>query len=304
MSAPGFQPAAQARPDAAKKQAGLDLARRLPGLMLAARQAAASLATGVHGRRRAGAGENFWQFRPFISGETAQNVDWRRSGRDDRLYVREREWEAAQVLWVWADLSASMNYRSALATQTKLDRALVLALALAEACVRGGERAGWLGLTPLYSARDIVERLALALATEARRRDGDYPDLPPGARLRSRERAVLIGDFLVAPEEFDACLARLSAEGGAGHALMIFDPSEERFPFSGQTEFFDETGARLLAGRAEDYAEIFSRKLAAHRAALGDCAQARGWTFALHATDRPATEALLRLWPLLAGEGR
>ncbi|MCW2315178.1 uncharacterized protein (DUF58 family) [Rhodoblastus acidophilus] len=299
----GFQPKESIRPDAAKSHAAVDLARRLPGLTLSARHAAASVAAGLHGRRRAGMGENFWQFRPFITGEAAQNVDWRRSGRDDRLYVREREWEAAQVLWVWADLSSSMNFRSALAEDTKADRALVLALALADACVRGGERAGFLGLTPLFSSADVIERLALAVLTEARRKNDAFPDLPPPARARPREKVALIGDFLVDPAEFDATLARLSAQGAQGCALMLFDPVEENFPFVGQTEFFDEDGAKLRAGRAEDFAEIYAQKLAAHRAALMDSARARGFTFALHATDRPATEALLRLRQGL-GEGR
>jgi uncharacterized protein (DUF58 family) len=302
--AAGFQPQEKIRPDAAKSHAAVDLARRLPGLTLFARHAASSVAAGLHGRRRAGMGENFWQFRPFISGETAQNVDWRRSGRDDRLYVREREWEAAQALWLWADLSPSMNFRSDLAADSKADRALILALALADACVRGGERAGWLGATPLFSSADVIERLALALASEARRNNDVFPDLPPSARLRPREKIALIGDFLVAPEAFDATLARLSAQGVQGCALMVFDPVEESFPFAGQTEFFDDAGARLRAGRAEDFAQAYAQKLAAHRAALADSARARGFTFALHATDRPATEALLRLRQGLTGEGR
>jgi uncharacterized protein (DUF58 family) len=300
----GFQPLDLVRPDAAKRHAAVDLARRLPALMLAARHAAASLAAGAHGRRRAGMGENFWQFRPFISGEAAQNVDWRRSGRDDRLYVREREWEAAQVLWLWADLSPSMAYRSQLAPETKADRALVLALALADACVRGGERVGWLGLTPLFSSRDVIERLALALVSEAKKSDDQFPDLPVSTSMRPREKAVLIGDFLVDVSAFDATLARLGGQGGAGHALMIFDPAEESFPFTGESEFYDESGARLRAGRAEDYASIYARKLKIHRAALAGAARGRGWTFSLHATDRPATEALLALRQMLGGDGK
>lgn len=291
----GFQPRQNVRPDVAKQHAAVDLARRLPGLILSARHAAASIAAGLHGRRRAGMGENFWQFRPFISGEAAQNVDWRRSGRDDRLYVREREWEAAQVLWLWADLSPSMNFRSQLAQDTKADRALVLALALADACVRGGERAGWLGLTPLFSSANVIERLALALVAQARRAHDVFADLPPPARVRPREKVALIGDFLVDPHEFDATLARLSAQGVSGCALMVFDPVEETFPFAGQTEFFDDAGAKLRAGRAEDFAAIYAEKLQSHRAALADAARTRGFAFALHATDRPATEALLRL---------
>ena len=106
--------------------AALSLAQRLPQLVLEARRAAATLTHGIHGRRRAGIGETFWQFRPFVAGEAAQRIDWRRSGRDDRLYVREREWETAQTVWFWIDRSASMGYASDLAQAPKIERAVVL----------------------------------------------------------------------------------------------------------------------------------------------------------------------------------
>src|SRR6059058_1661205 len=80
--------------------AALALARRLPRLVLDARRVAATLTSGIHGRRRSGPGESFWQFRPFVAGEAAQRIDWRRSARDDRLYVREREWETAHTVWL------------------------------------------------------------------------------------------------------------------------------------------------------------------------------------------------------------
>ncbi|HUO54569.1 MAG TPA: DUF58 domain-containing protein [Rhodoblastus sp.] len=301
-SAFDFLPPEAARPDHDKRIQALDLARRLPALALAARHAAASAQTGPHGRRRAGAGENFWQFRPFIPGEAAQNVDWRRSARDDRLYVREREWEAAQVLWVWADLSGSMNYCSPLAAQSKLDRALILALALADSCVRAGERSGWLGLTRLSAARDIVDSLAVALIAEGRLNNETFDDLPQAAPLRPREKAAVLGDFLVDPAAFEACLKKLSVQGARGHAVMIYDPAEEAFPFTGQTEFYDEAGDLLRAGRAEDYAGVFRARLGAHRDALAEAARSQGWTFALHSTERPAAEALLNLRFALAAE--
>src|SRR6478736_581849 len=100
------------------------LAARIPRLILDARRVAATVIHGLHGRRRAGPGENFWQYRRFMSGEPASQVDWRRSARDDFLYVREREWEASHTVWIWADRSPSMAFTSALATESKLDRAL------------------------------------------------------------------------------------------------------------------------------------------------------------------------------------
>ena len=91
------------------------LTAAMPRLILEARRVAATVIHGLHGRRRAGPGENFWQYRRFVSGEPAHRVDWRRSARDDHLYVREREWEAAHTVWIWPDRSPSMMFASPLA---------------------------------------------------------------------------------------------------------------------------------------------------------------------------------------------
>src|SRR5207344_1713987 len=57
------------------------LAESMPRLILEARRIATTVIHGLHGRRRAGPGENFWQYRRFVSGEPAQHVDWRRTAR-------------------------------------------------------------------------------------------------------------------------------------------------------------------------------------------------------------------------------
>src|ERR687890_2778032 len=132
-------------PRRGETEAALTLADRMPRLILEARRVAAALSHGLHGRRRAGAGETFWQFRPFVAGEAAQRGDWRRSGRDDRLYVREREWETAQTIWAWIDRSASMGFASELAQAPKFERGIVLGLALADCFVEAGERGGVVG---------------------------------------------------------------------------------------------------------------------------------------------------------------
>src|SRR6202030_3382919 len=120
--------------------AGRTLASNMPRLILEARRIATTIIHGLHGRRRAGSGENFWQYRRFVSGEPAQRVDWRRSGRDDHLYVREQEWEAAHTVWIWPDRSPSMSFASTLARDSKLYRTLVITLTRAEVLVEGGER--------------------------------------------------------------------------------------------------------------------------------------------------------------------
>jgi uncharacterized protein (DUF58 family) len=274
----------------------LALGERLPNLCVCAREAAASVMHGVHGRRRAGAGETFWQFRPFISGETAGRIDWRRSAKDERLYVREREWEAAHMVFIWTDRSPSMWFASSLALQAKIDRALVLGLASAFLFVRGGERAGLLGLTPALAVRNIIERFAEALAAEENKAGGPPEELPQQRALPRGARVLLIGDFLTDPERISQTIESLSAEGALGHLLMIADPVEESFPFYGNTEFVDvDSPLRLRAGQAESFRKDYIERLAAHREAIGAAARRRGWTLSLHRTDKPTTEALLAL---------
>ncbi len=296
--------------DAAEREAlhplgALDLARRLPGLIVSAKEVAATVMHGMHGRRRAGTGETFWQFRPFTFGEASARIDWRRSARDDRLYVREREWEAAHTVWIWADRSPSMAYVSDLAMQPKIDRALVLALALADCLVRGGERVGIPGLTRAFAARDIVERLAERMAEETTRPDFVPAELPPADALAPRTQAVIISDFLSDPEEIATTIRSMASRGARGHLVMITDPVEETFPFSGHTEFRDvDSPARLRVGEAQSFRSAYMQRLSEHREHLRDAARARGWTFALHRTDRPASEALLALrMQLEAGQG-
>ena len=264
----------------------------MPDLVVAARRLAHSLLHGVHGRRRAGAGETFWQFRPFVSGEPANRIDWRRSARGTHAFVREREWEGAQTVWLWFDRSPTMDFRSELASQTKRDRAAVLTLALADLAVSGGERVGLMGLTRPLAARDIIDRFAQALAAP-----GPAPEaLPPRIALAARAKIVLIGDFLVPPGDIEARFASLAGEGVEGHVLMIADPIEETFPFDGAVDFLDIAGApRWRAPRAENLRGPYQARLAAQRGAVEAAARVCGWDFGLHRTDASAASALLAL---------
>jgi uncharacterized protein (DUF58 family) len=279
---------------AADQSAAADLAGRLPRLIAKAREIAASVIHGVHGRRRAGVGETFWQFRPFTAGEAAQRIDWRRSAQGDHLYVREREWEAAHSYFLWLDCSPSMAFVSSLAKDAKIDRAITLGLALSEVLVRGGERAALLGLTRTLSANDVIERLALALIDRAD--EVTKLEAPPHAPLPPRAKIVMASDFLCDPNELGARLRDYANSGATGALLMIADPAEESFPFAGETVFLDtDSEASLHAGRAEAFRKSYEERLARHRDAIRAAAQSVGFSFQLHRTDRSAAEALLAL---------
>jgi uncharacterized protein (DUF58 family) len=272
------------------------LSARLPSLVIAARRVAQTVRHGVHGRRRAGSGETFWQFRPFLSGEPSSRVDWRRSAREERAFVREREWEAAHTVWIWFGRSASMRFASTLASMSKVDRAALLALAFADLCVRGGERAGLIGLTRPLATQGVVERFADAIATDERLHGVSEAALPPPYPAAARSMVLLIGDFLSEPDDVARTIRTVSSEGAIGELVMIADPIEETYPFTGNTEFLDPAGAlRLLTPRAQNLRDAYLARLASHREALRAICLRSGWGMTLHRTDASPAEILLAL---------
>lgn len=276
------------------------LAEAMPRLILEARRVASTVIHGLHGRRRPGPGENFWQYRRFNSGEPAQSVDWRRSARDDHLYVREREWEASHTVWIWADRSPSMAFASGRAADSKLDRALVIAFALAEVLVQGGERIGLPGLLRPSASRNIIERMAEAILHDPAER----ASLPPSFAPSPLSEVVMLSDFWIPTAEVQATIGRLSASGAQGHVVQIVDPAEESFPYSGRVEFIEPEGAgSVTAGRAETWRQDYQVRLANHRAAIRADTDRLGWSFAVHRTDRPASELLLVLHARLGAAG-
>jgi uncharacterized protein (DUF58 family) len=277
------------------------LADRLPDLLLESLKVANTVAHGIHGRRRAGTGETFWQFRQFQGGDPATVIDWRRSAGSDTLYVREREWEASHTFWLWPDVSPSMAFRSHLSQVEKRDRALVLTLAVAEMLVRAGERVALLGLTPPLASRKATSRIAEALAIDEGS-EGMKSGLPPKARLSRFSSAILVGDFLDPPEAIARRLNEMAEGGVQGHLIQVLDPAEETLAYEGRVEFRGpEDGERWIADRVETLRGAYQRKLAAHRDEIVEAARRIGWSFLVHHTDRPAAEPLLTLIMRLQG---
>jgi len=275
------------------------LAVTMPRLILEARRIAATVVHGLHGRRRAGPGEKFWQFRRFISGEEARRVDWRRSARDDHLYVREQEWQAAHTVWIWPDRSPSMLFNSHLAQESKLERTLVLAFALAEVLVEAGERVGIPGLMRPTGSRAVIDRMADAIVHDRNER----PSLPQGFSPAALAEIVLLSDLWSPIEKIRATLKQLSATGAQGHILQIVDPAEETFPYAGRVEFIDpESGDSVIVGRAEILRADYMAEVARFRAEVRAEADRLGWSFAVHHTDHPANEILFAVQARI-GEG-
>ncbi len=273
-----------------------EAASALPPLLVAATHVAATVAQGVHGRRRVGQGETFWQFRQYQPGDSVQHIDWRESGKSQRLYIRETEWEAAQSVWLWRDASPSMDYASTRGLPTKRERADLLTLALAALLLRGGERVALLGtgINPSHG-RAVLPRMALQLERET---GGDLPKIESLPRYG---QVVLVGDLLAPIATIEPLVASFAAMGLKGYLLQVLDPAEETLPFEGRVRFESlEKEDPLLISRVETIRAQYIERLAQHRAALGALTRGVGWNFGIHRTDKPPHTALLALYTALA----
>lgn len=281
------------------------LSEAMPPLVTEAEHVASTIAQGVHGRRRTGMGETFWQYRRYREGDAASSVDWRHSARSSHLFVRETEREAAESIWIWRDGSASMDYASDFAPCSKKDRATVLALALSSLLVQGGESVAALGhrFAPA-PGRAALRRMAHALidAAEDGNDEAKKGSLPPAERIPRYAQVVLISDFLSPADDIIARMKAYAADGIRGHMIQVLDPAEEDLPFSGRTEFEGvEEDLRLMVGRAQNLREAYHQRLEIHRNRIIEMARRVDFTFATHRTDRGPQTALLALYSALSG---
>lgn len=274
------------------------LAATLPPLLIEAERVAQTVYQGVHGRRRAGVGETFWQFRRYEAGDSAERIDWRQSARTDKVFIREREWEAAQTAYLWADCSGSMDYASQKNIPTKAERAQLLMLALASLLLRGGETVQWLDPNPIHvqgknGVRQIAERM--------QQKDGQ--SIPPNIPMVKYAHVVLCSDFLMATDEFAALMKNYAAYNQRGIFVHILDPIENNFSLEGRLQLIGNEGEKpLLLPNAAEIAAAYKERMGSHKAYLARMAQSAGWATISHITDTLPQTALLQIYNLLTAE--
>jgi uncharacterized protein (DUF58 family) len=280
----------------------LELAGALPALMVAADRVAATVIQGVHGRRRVGQGDAFWQYRPYRDGDSATRIDWRQSARSRHLFVRETEWEAAASVWLWRDASPSMHYASLRNIDTKAVRGEIIALALASLLTDASERVAVLGtgMRPI-TGRIAVRRVAETWLEESLDKSRTPPSLPPMVPLPAHGTIVLISDWLDPLDKIEAVVRHYASAGVRGHIVQVLDPAEEDLPFDGHVKFEGlEAEGQHTIRRVETVRTAYGARLAAQRDGLQRLARPANWTVHMHRTDRPPQTVLLALYLAMA----
>lgn len=276
------------------------LAAPFPPLLAEAEHLAATVMVGDHGRRRAGLGDTFWQYRPAQNHDEMRSIDWRRSARSDSQFIQDKEWQIAQSILLWVDQSASMSFTSLKDGTTKADRARTLALATAILLLRGGERVGLTGnRLPPRRGEVQVAQMATLLSED----HTDDFGAPNAIGMLPHSRALFVSDFMGDMDAIEAAMAKAAQRDVRGALVQILDPVEEAFPFDGRTIFESMSGAvQHETLKARDLRSRYLDRLAQRKDRLAALARTTGWQFHTHHTDKPATAALL--WTYTALERR
>ncbi|SMY06191.1 DUF58 domain-containing protein [Flavimaricola marinus] len=271
------------------------LASPLPPLLAEAEHLASTVLVGDHGRRRAGLGDTFWQYRPAQDHDEVRSIDWRRSARSDDTFVQDKEWQIAQSVSLWVDQSASMSFTSSKELPSKAHRARTLALASAILLLRGGERVGLPGLPPRRGSAH-VDRMAQLLSEDDA---ADY-GAPDAREMAAHSRALFISDFLGDIDATEAALTAAADKGVQGAMLQVLDPTEEAFPFDGRTIFESMSGSlRHETLKAGDLKQRYLDRLAERKDRLSQLARLTGWQFHSHHTGDSAASALMWIFGAL-----
>lgn len=264
------------------------LARQLPNLNFKA-EASEAAHIGSAGRRRAGTGEHFWQYRRYAQEDSADRVDWRRSAKGDEFFVRESELETARTILFWCDDDPGFQWKSEGDTRTKAEEATLLMLALSILMSKDGERIGALGSgrTPSFGKR-AVDRLSEDLTTGT---GGIFPSPP-----RKAATLIVASDFYDPIAEWEVRLAPLAGRCPEGVLLAVSAPVEVSFPFEGRVKL-SRPGAAIdrILGRAETLRDQYQAKFIAQREALIALASRMGWRFVAHTTGSSPLNSAARL---------
>lgn len=299
----------------ARLAAGLDWEAVAP-LRLRAKALADGLYAGSHRSRRRGAGVEFGGHRPYVPGDDLRFLDLRAMMRHDRLVVRELETDTDRSVWLVVDASASMGAKSRGAPSTKLERAGLLAAALARLAVAAGDPVGLSFVAgerahpmPPRAGREAFERIADAL--EAVRPAGDASADPAALdrafgvfarRARRGAIVILLSDLLDLPDDAIDRFAALASGGRTLVAAQVLDPIEAGFGFEGRVRLASFEGPLVVETDADEVRARYLAALDELGAKLSKRLASVGGRLVRATTDAPAIESLRAIVGAAAGQ--
>lgn len=275
-----------------------DIAKNLPGLLLEAERVAHGFMRGVHGRRKIGSGEAFWQFRQWQDGDNPKEIDWKQTAKSDDIYIKQMEWEASQAAWLFRDGSPSMSFSSSKKCLLKKDYAEILLLSLSIVLLNGGERVGLLGTDlPLQVGCNSVPRICEYLPNQR--------NFNLASQISVNSQAVIISDFFSNLEEVKKICSSLALKKIKGVLVQINDRAEEILPYKGRINFSAMSGGdEKLISKVEDITDEYRKNFLSHRDNIQTFAKSIGWGFLHYNTNMKLEDPLHEIYNGLTVKAR
>ncbi|MFD2204290.1 DUF58 domain-containing protein [Kiloniella antarctica] len=281
------------------------LASTLPPLLIEAERVASTVFQGIHGRRHAGQGDEFWQYRRYSPGDSPRNIDWRRSAKSQTthdnsgVFIRQKERESAQTLWIWAGGGPGMDWSSQWSNVTKKHRVSVLSLALAHLLIRGGEKVALVGgqTSPSNSQKNIH-----TIARQLENHDHASGDLPSGHHFPPNGALVCFADFLSPLPDLHQVFQFLARQKLKVWLVQVLDPAEMNLPYTGRIKFQLPSGDQeLLHSDVASIRSSYIDRIRAHNQDLSAMVRKWGWRHLVHTTEQPPEATLLSLYQNITG---
>ncbi len=219
----------------------LTINRRLDGLL-----------QGDHLGLLPGPGTEAGESRVYRPGDDVRRMDWPVTARTTVPHVRQTVADRELETWALIDLSASLDFGTALCE--KRDLAVAALAAVTHLTIRGGNRVGAVVVTgdqvvriPARGGRAGAQALLRQVIRTPRAGPGDPTDLAAAIELlsrppRRRGLAVVVSDFLADPESWERPLRALRGRHEV-LAVEVLDPRELELPSVGALTVVDpETG--------------------------------------------------------------
>lgn len=271
------------RMEAGLRTLELEVRRRLDGLL-----------QGNHLGLVPGPGSEPGEARPYQPGDDVRRMDWAVTARTTVPHIRETVADRELETWVVADLSASLDFGTALCE--KRDLAVCAMAAIAHLTGGGGNRLGALisngaemrrvpARGGLPHARGIIRTLAeTPRAAEGVR--GDLAQAIEQLRRPPRRRGlgVVISDFL-GPQDWHRPLRALSGRHDLV-AIEVLDPRDVELPDVGAVVLADpESGRQREVRTTPLLRKEFAAAAQAHRAEVANGIRRAGAAHLVLRTD-------------------
>jgi uncharacterized protein (DUF58 family) len=258
---------------------------------------------GLHKSPYHGFSAQFLEYRPYLPGEAAKRIDWRKYAKTGRSVVRLFEDETNLFAWLLLDKSASMTFCST-AAMSKYEYARTLAASLAWILIRQRDAVGLFAfdsgesvMVPPRSTNIQLKTILSRLETIAPGGETDCArSLSRLAQaIHKRGLCIVISDLFDEPEAIITALRHLRFKRQDVMVLRVLDPLERKFAGAGALNVRDLETGTSIAVDGLTASEYYNSGMKRHAKSIEDACRSLRVGFEVVVTDEPFTKALLRI---------